>query len=411
MELRIIFVGFAVFTVKFEYHILNGVDNLKSRVVPFNNACEGKTRPVICAFMAFEAAMLFQTDYYNLGMIVSGVLSLFIVLTYLLETHSIKISIDNLLVFLYMATMAVSSFFAVAFSSKFFQLIVYVILYILLSSLILSEREIKSVINIYVLASVFYAILIIHSRLTVSSAYVHSSLILFGTQLDPNYVGLPLVVSCSILLFEIFDGERKLHRICFFFILSVAIIMTSSRGNLLSLAVCACGNILYFLKQSNMSRQKKFLTALFVALIGFIFYNYVSRSYSLFFDRMLDFSRDDVSNGRFDLWIQAYDVWWEHPILGGGFESVGRAIGMGAHNTYIQLLCDTGLIGFMFFILFLITIIVKVHRKSKKMIVCILGVLCHSFFLGAISSRCFWVALIMISISGNKSVSNCYNTV
>ena len=61
-----------------------------------------RIRLVIWMFWAFEIVMLFQTNYYNLGTIVSGALCGLIVFTYLLETHYVKVSKENVIIFLYM---------------------------------------------------------------------------------------------------------------------------------------------------------------------------------------------------------------------------------------------------------------------------------------------------------------------
>lgn len=375
--------------------------NLKGEIIfhdEISTITDQRIRPVIYMFMAFEMAMLFQTSYYGLGTIVSGTISILIVITYLYETHIVKVRASSIFVFFYTGVLVGTSVFTAKLDSKFFQLIVYVVLYLLLSSLQLQEKEARYVVGTFVLASLFYAILIIQSRLKNPLAYVHSDIVLFGTQLDPNYVGLPLVVAFSLLLFNLFHEGLSLKGTCALSVLTVAIILTSSRGNFLSLMVCIGGNIFYFIKHKSIKWQKKVSIGIGVVFISILFYSFAMQRYQSFLERIFDFSRNDISNGRFDLWRQALDIWWKRPIFGSGYESLGRAIGMGVHNTYIQILCDTGLIGALFFFAFITSIIIRAYHKSMNLFICSLGILCHSCFLGAISSRCFWVAWIMIEI-------------
>ena len=365
-----------------------------------------RIRLVIWMFWAFEIVMLFQTDYYNLGTIVSGALCGLIVFTYLLETHYVKVSKENVIIFLYMLVLVGGTILTTNITSKLLQLIIYVTLYILLSSLYLTDEEKKLLENGFTLASVIYAILIICSRFVHSTAYIHSNIILFGTTLDPNYIGLPLVVAFSMLIFDFLNKKKSLLVISELFIIALAILLTASRGNFVSLLVCIIGNIVFFLKNRDIGLTRKAII-LAISVLGLIlFYRLASNNFNLFFERMTTFtSGGDISNGRFELWNQAIQLWSEYPIWGNGFESLGRRGGLGVHNTYIQLLCDSGLIGFSLFISFLYLLLKKSFLKDSKLFIGLLGLACHSFFLGAISSRCFWVVLIMARLFLNNGTN------
>lgn len=368
-----------------------------------------RIRPVIWMFWAFEIVMLFQTDYLNLGTMVSAVLCGLIVVTYLLETHHVKASYENVIIFLYMLVLVGGTLLTTSITSKLLQFIIYVTLYILLSSLNVTDREVKILINGFALASIIYAILIICSRFVHSTAYIHSNIILFGTTLDPNYIGLPLVVAFSLLLYDFLNKKKSLLIISGLFILALAILLTASRGNFVSLSLCIIGNIIFFLKNRGVGLLKK-VSILMISVAGLIiFYNFASNNFNLFLERMTTFtSEGDISNGRYELWNHAIKLWTEYPIFGNGFESLGRRMNMGVHNTYIQLLCDSGLIGFALFILFLYLLLKKSFLYDTKLFIGLIGLVCHSFFLGAVASRCFWVILIMARlVLNNRADKRC----
>ncbi|MGF0019630.1 O-antigen ligase family protein [Sporofaciens sp. SGI.106] len=366
-------------------------DSLKSL-----DAKERRIRPVIYVFILFEMVMLLQTTYSNLGTIVTGALSGLLIMTYLMESHYIKKNSSIVLIFCYAGLLFFSTIFRTNITSKLFQFFVYVILFILLTSLELNDREARWILNGFVIASIFYSIMIILYRINNPTTYIHSRIVILGSEIDPNYIGLPLIVSFSILFYEVLHQDKKILKVLEILILTLAVLLTSSRGNFLSLAVCVFVNILFFLKSKTLAWYRKLMILVSTIIVFAVFYNYASSNYNSYLMRIFSFSSDDISNGRYALWNEAFDLLWANPIFGGGYEALGRAVNKGAHNTYVQLLCDTGIIGFAIFISFLFVQIKKSYKHNKCLFIGLIGLLCHSFFLGAISSRCFWVTLIMI---------------
>lgn len=365
-----------------------------------------RIRPVIYLFILFEMIMLLQTTYSNLGTILAGALSGLLIMAYLMESHYIKMNSSIMLIFCYSGLLLFSTIFRTNITSKLFQFFVYVILFILLTSLEFNEREARWILNGFVTTSLIYSIMIILYRINNPTIYIHSRIVILGSEIDPNYIGLPLIVSFSILFYEILHQDKKIRKVLEILILTLAVLFTSSRSNFLSLAVCAIINIIFFLKSQTRAWYKKLIILVTTIIIFAGFFIFASGNYSSYLMRIFNFSSDDISNGRFALWNEAFDLLWANPIFGGGYEALGRAVNTGAHNTYVQLLCDTGLIGFAIFISFLFVQIKKSYKYNKCLFIGLIGLFCHSFFLGEISSRCFWVTLIMIGMILNYEEAN-----
>ena len=68
----------------------------------------------------------------------------------------------------------------------------------------------------------------------------------------------------------------------------------------------------------------------------------------------------ESSSGRIDLWINAYQCWLQHPIIGCGFYQLEQYPSLSAHphNLFIQVLTETGLLGFGF-LLYIIFMMLK----------------------------------------------------
>lgn len=73
----------------------------------------------------------------------------------------------------------------------------------------------------------------------------------------------------------------------------------------------------------------------------------------------------DFSSGRIALYKAAWDEFLQHPLLGIGWKTFSVKHGNLVHNIYLQLLCETGLIGFMLFIV----PIANLYIKTCKMII------------------------------------------
>ena len=68
----------------------------------------------------------------------------------------------------------------------------------------------------------------------------------------------------------------------------------------------------------------------------------------------------ESSSGRIDLWMNAYQCWLQHPIIGCGFYQLEQYPNLSAHphNLFIQVLTETGLLGFGF-LLYIILMLMK----------------------------------------------------
>lgn len=71
---------------------------------------------------------------------------------------------------------------------------------------------------------------------------------------------------------------------------------------------------------------------------------------------------------RSDLWMHALKCWIENPILGCGFYQLGKYENLAAHphNLFIQILSETGLIGFSFLALIIFSIMKNTSWNIKK---------------------------------------------
>lgn len=90
---------------------------------------------------------------------------------------------------------------------------------------------------------------------------------------------------------------------------------------------------------------------------------------------------------RYDLWMNAYQCWSQHPILGCGFYQLEGLTDLAAHphNLFIQVLSEAGLIGFGFLVYLFVQVVKRInwHLKSRYFVIAaLLGVSTDMFFSG-----------------------------
>lgn len=76
----------------------------------------------------------------------------------------------------------------------------------------------------------------------------------------------------------------------------------------------------------------------------------------------------ESSSGRIDLWINAYQCWSQHPIIGCGFYQLEQYPNLSAHphNLFIQVLTETGLLGFGFLLYIIFMIIKRINWQQSQ---------------------------------------------
>ncbi|MEK7452794.1 MAG: O-antigen ligase family protein [Patescibacteria group bacterium] len=234
---------------------------------------------------------------------------------------------------------------------------------------------------------------------------------------DPHTFALYLGILIPFTIGFFFYNNRKKK---FFYILSIlvmllALLFTFSRGAYFGLILSLIFIIGLYFFYFKIKLNKKFFLFTPVVVVMLL----LSFSNSVFGERFSSsFSLSDISNtGRIQIWKTSIDIFLDNPIFGVGLgnlpiffdptTSVKSPIN--AHNTYLDILSELGLIGFLLFIGFFIYSFIFLSYKKDHFNFLRFGIiwslvwfLIHSFFetsifsLQVFTSLCFVLALSLI---------------
>ena len=165
-----------------------------------------------------------------------------------------------------------------------------------------------------------------------------------------------IIVGCKMI------QERRKWNVVLFAIFMVALLLTGKRAQpIFSVFVLV---LTYYFFNANKKKSRVInLAAIGICIlaIAYLITQYVPALATLF-DRFEALEESgDVSNGRFALWQTAFTEFGKAPIFGTGWEQFSQihAKGWDTHNVYIQLLCETGIVGFVCYAVWFLYFMVK----------------------------------------------------
>lgn len=186
----------------------------------------------------------------------------------------------------------------------------------------------------------------------------------FVYQTDHAAQFITMAFAISIFTIVLRDNNKqvkvKYYELIGLAMLGGGVLLTGKRADF---AFALLGLFAVYVFSSN--REKGALRLFVGVLVGYILITLLTSNYMAFSKdstlyrigyTIANMESEDVLNGRTDLYDSAKNLFLQHPILGVGWDNfkVKANLTMAAHNVYLQLLCETGIIGFSLFVIGLI---------------------------------------------------------
>lgn len=220
---------------------------------------------------------------------------------------------------------------------------------------------------------------------TIQRKYVHLS---FGSS---NYIAafyvLLLSFSIPMIFSKISNALNKALLYGLILLMISSLFLTGSRGGVVALFA---GLVVILIKFRNWKTLTAF--SFFLAVLGVaIYYNPSSQ---FVFKGLADYQQSVSVLSRLELWLESYRIFTEHPIFGVGLGNVDffihlrleEAFYTKAHNIILELLSETGIIGFGIFHLLFIAILFQQIKNIKQIKDHDLNLLAWGFLSASVAS-------------------------
>lgn len=200
----------------------------------------------------------------------------------------------------------------------------------------------------------------------------------YRAALADHYSQNATYISMVVLaLFALFLMEKQKRRKTFWGVLLgisvIALLLTSKRAHLLFCVVSAI--IVYYLAYPQKRLEKTFKLVITGAVVAFglaVVSEYIPQINNVF-ERFQTAGTDKETVGRFIMWNYAFGLFKQKPLFGtgwwgfrySGITNVRADALTGCHNVYIEILANCGVVGFVIFIIALISAIYITLRSIK----------------------------------------------
>lgn len=260
----------------------------------------------------------------------------------------------------------------VAFNAIFLVYIVNIVFYCLFIINIKSADKMKDIVFVIVLCGFFYNFVGI-----LSGSFIMGRFVTYGEMYDPNdmaFIAFALLPASFYYLMCEKGVMKTTVSVLSIFSSILMILFTGSRAGIITFALSFIMFFIFFKKRIKFS-----YFALFIVITAIML---AWKSESINFERFMTLGNMDNDynvtdeTGRMTIWERGFDLFLRNPITGVGVDCFPMAIGylregMGiipkwqtAHNSYVQIMVETGLAGFIPY-MYLIYICISNFNKIR----------------------------------------------
>ena len=205
----------------------------------------------------------------------------------------------------------------------------------------------------------------------------------YMTGLCYHYSTMGMYMAIGTIAFSgvLFQNKKiKIRDLILFIFFLIGLSMTGKRGPLL-FTILSLGIAVLATREKRFTRKQlqRGVTASLILIVAFIVAYINVPQLKQVIDRFAFASGDlnDLSSGRIEyFWVYAIDMFLDSPIFGKGwrafkYNGIGTLNANDAHNIYLQLLAEVGLVGFVLVLFFMIRALITTYKAIRENEVCL----------------------------------------
>ena len=296
----------------------------------------------------------------TISRLVGMVVIVFWLATIIIENKVRQIVPFHLLVFLFFLWNMASYFWSLDTSVSFKRILTYIRmigLILIIWNLYVTPTAVKTAIQTYVLGTFAPIFAIINNYITGNVAGFEQRVSISGNNANTSgfIIAIVIPLACYLAFSANTDKRARILRLANFAFIPLAVFAIALTGTRFAMIMAIPSIIFGVWSIGRLKHQTRILAI--IALSGVLLY--VSSIVPQANIERLSTADDEIAagdlNGRTALWKNGYDLWIDRPLLGIGSATFPSAVEpiygrpRSAHNSYVAVLTETGVIGFVLY--------------------------------------------------------------
>lgn len=219
---------------------------------------------------------------------------------------------------------------------------------------------------------------------------------------DPNIFVFFITLYFFFFLYNISTTSNKIG----FLLTTICIVLTFSRGAYISIIITSLLVFILAVKQKGKLKNTFIIILLLLGISQSL--TFFGINYFGFIENRFSNISNDGGSGRIVLWMNAIETFKNNPIMGIGLNGTlkynevhyGNAVYI--HNTMLEVLSETGLIGFIIFIFLWTSIFItsinlyKKNKSTKFLLATFVAIFIQMLSLSILLNEAFYLILLIL---------------